>query len=707
DLLISHYPNALFLKQMLVEWRQLPLWSSTILSGAPFAANPLSGIWYLPGWLVLPFPQPLGFNVVAILHLMWGGLGMYRWMRSERVGQVGALFAALAFEGMPKLWAHLAAGHVSLLYAVAWTPWLLWAEKRRADTDTRRLSPLGPGVLLGIIFLADPRWAAYAGILWLFYAAWQEWRKASTPGTNKFIDNLKSFVKNSPLVLVIQAGLAILIAAPLLLPLARYTQATTRSGLSTLDTLGLALPVENLLDLIVPNLGGYAEWIVYPTVVALLLASLTLVVPELRRKTGFWWLAILASLIFALGPAVPGAGALTQLPGMNLLRVPSRACFVTGIGFAVTAGYALDALTDPERRRWIITKKAVMVPAIIILAIALALVSAIGITQHNLPFNFTWAVAGSLLVFILIVLAIREVKSIRWVGLACLLLVIVDAGVVNRLSLDPRSVESVEAPYIDLAEYLAAQPGSFRVYSPSYSLPQNIAVKYGISLADGVDPLQLTSYVDFMANATGVASQGYSVTLPPFENGDPATDNVSAIPNPRLLGLLNVRYILADYDLPQMGLEMKARFGNTRVYMNPYANGAAWTQPETITWGQGARTVPAERIGANEVDLTVDGPSMLVLSEIAYSGWQVEVDGKRAEIIYGNPILGVLLEEGQHKVHFVFQPWDVPVGLGIALFAWAGLIGAQFFQNQNRKSNLQQKLSVQEQGIDSQDPLAE
>ncbi|HEX2980018.1 MAG TPA: hypothetical protein VHO48_07125, partial [Anaerolineaceae bacterium] len=47
DLLISHYPNALFLKQMLVEWRQLPLWSSTILSGAPFAANPLSGIWYL------------------------------------------------------------------------------------------------------------------------------------------------------------------------------------------------------------------------------------------------------------------------------------------------------------------------------------------------------------------------------------------------------------------------------------------------------------------------------------------------------------------------------------------------------------------------------------------------------------------------------------------------------------------------------------
>ncbi|HNR47580.1 MAG TPA: hypothetical protein PKO03_10940, partial [Anaerolineaceae bacterium] len=53
DLLISHYPNALFLARGLTQWHVIPLWSNTILSGYPFFANPLSGLWYFPGWLAL------------------------------------------------------------------------------------------------------------------------------------------------------------------------------------------------------------------------------------------------------------------------------------------------------------------------------------------------------------------------------------------------------------------------------------------------------------------------------------------------------------------------------------------------------------------------------------------------------------------------------------------------------------------------------
>src|SRR5450759_2524950 len=69
DLLISHYPNAVFLHQTLQNGNGIPLWSGTILSGYPFAADPLSGLWYPPLWLAAWRPSPLIFNLLIIFHL--------------------------------------------------------------------------------------------------------------------------------------------------------------------------------------------------------------------------------------------------------------------------------------------------------------------------------------------------------------------------------------------------------------------------------------------------------------------------------------------------------------------------------------------------------------------------------------------------------------------------------------------------------------
>ncbi|MRR31390.1 hypothetical protein EG834_13955, partial [bacterium] len=62
DLTVSHLPNAIYLVESLKSGVEFPLWSNLILGGAPFAADPLAGIWYVPGWLAYFLPQPLGFN---------------------------------------------------------------------------------------------------------------------------------------------------------------------------------------------------------------------------------------------------------------------------------------------------------------------------------------------------------------------------------------------------------------------------------------------------------------------------------------------------------------------------------------------------------------------------------------------------------------------------------------------------------------------
>ncbi len=73
---------------------------------------------------------------------------------------------------MPKLMGHFASGHVTLVMAVAWTPWLLLAERKR-QTGELKLGFL-PGLTLGVIALADVRWAALGGLLWLAYSLY-EW----------------------------------------------------------------------------------------------------------------------------------------------------------------------------------------------------------------------------------------------------------------------------------------------------------------------------------------------------------------------------------------------------------------------------------------------------------------------------------------------------------------------------------------------------
>src|SRR5690606_18215979 len=99
DLTISHYPNAIFLRRSLAQG-EIPLWSPAILGGAPFAANPLSSLWYPPAWLALVLPLPFAFNLLVVLHLLWGSWGLYRLLRPAGLGHIPALFAGTAFAAL-------------------------------------------------------------------------------------------------------------------------------------------------------------------------------------------------------------------------------------------------------------------------------------------------------------------------------------------------------------------------------------------------------------------------------------------------------------------------------------------------------------------------------------------------------------------------------------------------------------------------------
>jgi len=53
DLWISHAPNLRFIREAIGAWHAIPLWNPLILSGMPLAADPLAGLWYPTGLLIL------------------------------------------------------------------------------------------------------------------------------------------------------------------------------------------------------------------------------------------------------------------------------------------------------------------------------------------------------------------------------------------------------------------------------------------------------------------------------------------------------------------------------------------------------------------------------------------------------------------------------------------------------------------------------
>jgi hypothetical protein len=418
-----------------------------------------------------------------------------------------------------------------------------------------------------------------------------------------------------------------------------------------------SLPPIRLLGLLFPDFSGHHEWMLYPGGVVLILAVVALLTIGHRSRSSFWIAVFFVTLFFALGEYVPGMEAMTQLPGFNLLRVPPRALFLSGIALAASAACGLDVLLEDCRD---LPQKRIKLTLIGLVTFVLILTLGVGVITGQWDDNYLWGAAMIVAASLGVWLQVEKRISSSVIFVLFLGIGLLDWGQINSSVLTFRENQVVLAENEQVAEYLSMQKDSFRIYSPSYSLPQQTAVKFGLSLVDGVDPLQLSSYSEFMEEATGVSSEGYSVTLPPFKNGDPLHDNAIYRPNTTKMGLLNVRFLIADFELPVDGLVLRERFGATRIYENLEVGPRAWVQ--LINYSVEKATII--ELKPNRIIVTAAGPGILVLSEIVYPGWRVYVDGEQVSIEKYNGILrAVQLLPGNHEIKFLYYPFSVFIGL--------------------------------------------
>jgi hypothetical protein len=688
DLTITHWPAFAYTRDQLQATGQIPLWRTSILSGTPFAADPLSGLFYPPHWIAfVPFvPLSLAFNLLMLIHFTLAAATMYYLMRQWSIGQAGALIAAFAYAASPKIIAHMGVGHVTLVEAWAWVPLVIAGVV--PSPRTGKPDALLSGGALALCLLADARMAVYALVLLALYVLITRTQR-----------NARMWLALVGLLIVIGV-VALALAAAAWLPALTLTDGTARAKLSPQEAGTLSLDAVYLIGLLIADRSGAAERTTY---VGLVVAALAVVGVKLmwhtRRRLMIWFLVVISvGVIAALGTNTPLYTLLYQLPGSTLFRVPARAWFLVSFALAALAGFGVQGLIEWAGRAQ--RRSSLLATAIILFALLFGL---LGVAASGSISFLAIAILVPLTVIVIALHLRGRLKPDRFV-LAITALLIIDLLAIDWALYRPIGVAEAFADGSKPAVWLTQQPGSFRVYSPSYSIPQHVGQLFQLQLADGIDPLQLQRYVMFMYQASGVGAWPYAVTLPAFVGAQTDEDIRTALkdiqPNAALLGLLNVKYIAAAFPIAQSDLIERAVFSPTQVYENarvlPRAflvskvdvaasaeEASLWLTthdvstaavveglPLSIEWPVSPGKVKVFDQSADHIEMRATGPGWLVLSEVLAPDWVATIDGATVDIFPTDLTLrGAYVPWGDHTITFDYQPRRVYAGVLISVLS--------------------------------------
>jgi hypothetical protein len=766
--MVIHWPKAHLIAQSWQGGAGLPYWTPLILSGMPLAANQLAMLAYPPAWLFLFSPLVPVFNGLFIFHFLLGGFGIYLLLRERfKLSATAALLGGLTFALNGKWLAHAAGGHVSLVGAIAWMPWtvlgiqMLLEARRRGDEEPGRslhgfCDSLLPGcgwailiaVSLAMQMVTHTLPAIYSVYLLAAVVIWHVVNERMSESANqlkasidisRFIRSLMQwFIRLCPILI-----LAGLLGAAQVWPLLELAQFSNRS-LSLSEASAFALsPVQLLVGLLLPSAKAGHEHIIYAGLIPLLLAPLGLT--RKNRWTWFYGLLFLFAVLFALGPNNPLHSLFYYImPGFRWVRTPARIFFVGALALAVLAGIGADRLRQqqwsPSAKKWLARLTVALAPLALLVGLGLAFGFTppspspsnggdMGGVQRSALALAIFIPAGLILILLRAQHYLAPPLTLTLLGFLLFFdLTWFDASMLRFVPL-----EEALSPGRGPAEYLAQKPGHFRVYSPSYSLPLQTAAAANLSLADGVEPVHLAVYDQFMARAGGYHDASFSVTIPKFGAGPLETSLKDVTPDLKLLGLLNVAYLVSAFPMDGPGLILETKVDQNFIYRNELALPRAWVAHEAVpaeedwlgqltaqpdlenvvivestaknsqypnghkqstantlmgTSSQESTTeITAYSSDRIEVETDITAPGWLVLSEIWYPGWQATVNGMTQPLEKVNGLLrGLYLSQpGAYHIILTYQPRSVFWGQRISgLTAALLMAGLLLMLRQNR-----------------------
>jgi hypothetical protein len=226
-----------------------------------------------------------------------------------------------------------------------------------------------------------------------------------------------------------------------------------------------------------------------------------------------------------------------------------------------------------------------------------------------------------------------------WVGVLALGLflaeAVYDAPHLARFD-RPGSYTAMIRGQADIAAYLKAQPGWFRVDFDDNDVPYNFGNLYGIEQFGGLGSSLPVRTHRMLGNAE----------------------------TPRLFG---IRYRVARRPSDPAQEEVFRSRSGLKVYRDPRIAEPLWVWRAAPCAAPDRLRVASRSPEVFVVEAELACPGLVVAGDAYYSGWRAWVDGERRPVQELDAVRAVRAGAGLHVIEFRYRPASVYLGLGLTL----------------------------------------
>lgn len=692
DIRDVYIPIEHFFHSQLIAGR-LPAWMADAAWGFPVIASAQIGFFYPP--LLISRLLPVNFYLPWLLlsHFLWLSLGSFLLFRCFRLSSPAAALGALAFTLGGFVTLHLT--HLNIIFCLAWLPWQFFYIYRIANSPLSIKAFLPLSLLLSLPFLVGQ--IQIPLLMFLVSAAWFAYLRHQSS---------LSF-RRSVVWLVLLAILVPVLSAAQLLPTYELMSQSTRNPTSVSFDITRAnqhsFPLYHLPTFLFPRFFAnddqywgrrlQIEYGVYVGTFPLLIAIFFLLChyrqkiklsPTLTRLTPFFTGLLAVSLLLSLGSLSPFR-LIGLEPSLWLFSAPARWLLFTALSLSFFAAVGADHFFHsahtylPFFRRtfflllglvvlgqlflWVLSKYfPAFAPALFTSAQQekiFSLLASANASSLSLASPYTWL---PLLVCLLMSRHFVTRHPVRW----ALVLTAADLFLLFTTTTPTLPWSDIKAPPASFAQLPAAvTSGQARLYS----------------VRTGGDTGAYFTNPSSRANAAIRRTQ--RELLVPLTH---AQFSLPGIEWPASLDLANSSALLSElradgsYQLANPILAAKLNIG---VYIDEVNQSiAVHTMPYyprlELIGADGATSsirYPYHPSGAFTVDLQADQPSVLIVRDSYYPGWQAVLDGVAAPIsVYQKIFRQIQVPAGRHVISFFYRPVFLYIGLAISASAWLLII---------------------------------